>query len=162
MVLKSSKNNPFQCLTIVIFLHICFESLFVLHLWSLVIPPCSTFMNLALSSWWPSWCRYWQNAVMSSWRHFFSSSYKTRSLITLSKSKCSIPPYLWPITELMPIYQFICVLWGLKLDAVFQLWSNYSWFEGNNIFPPSPDSVPALATWNTAVFCCQGMLLAHI
>lgn len=121
-VLKSSRDNPFQCLTVLFILYICSEPLFVLHPWSPVLPPGSTFKNLASSSWWPP-CRHGQDAVASSWSCLFSRPKEPSS-----------PSTLWRAITPVPASPPHLICYGPSLNScqftnAFRFWVSQYWMQ---------------------------------
>lgn len=121
-LLKSSRDNPFQCLTVLFFLYICSEPLFVLHPWSLVLPPCSTFKNLASSSWWPP-CRHGQDTVVSSWSCVFSRTKEPSSPSTLWRAITPVPAS--PPTSFVMGHHWI----HASLPIPFFFWVSQYWMQ---------------------------------
>lgn len=160
-VLKSSKGNLFQCLTVVIFLYIFFEPHFVLHPWSLVLPPCSPYKSL----------------LVNMGRMLL---HPPEAAASPGQAKPSCQGFLWRTITPRPALSTTSLGDGLSLNScqftnaflfwVFQNWVQYSNYglmtdchlKNINYLSPTPASTPASASQNTVILCCQVMLLTHI
>lgn len=78
-----------------------------------------------------------------------------------SLHRASAPaPWLWPSTELTPVYHCLPCFPGPKTEHSIQMWSNKCWVNGNNHFPPPTDCTPVAAAQDAVGLpCCQDTLL---